>query len=158
MSGAGGFRIARQAARPVRIPMTPLIDVLLILLVFFMVTSSYLDLDMIPMAGDGGAGPGAAPQAATPAAAAGPDAQEAPRAVLVRIAADGSAMLRGAAMDVEALTAALAAAGGGTGGPQVLVLPSPAAPTQALVDVLGAAERAGAVSVQVVRLRPAAGG
>ncbi|SEA47273.1 ExbD/TolR family protein [Rubrimonas cliftonensis] len=150
MSGADGFRIARPAARPVRIPMTPLIDVMLILLVFFMVTSSYLDLDMIPMAGDGGAGPGAA----APPAAGGPDAPEAARALLVRIAADGSAMLRGAAMDADALTAAIAAAGG----PQVLVLPSPAAPTQALVDVLGAAERAGAASVQVVRLRPAAGG
>ena len=31
------------------ITMTPLVDVMMILLVFFMVTSTYLDLDMMPM-------------------------------------------------------------------------------------------------------------
>ena len=40
--------LARRPAPRSLISLVPLVDVLLILLVFFMVTSTYLDLDMIP--------------------------------------------------------------------------------------------------------------
>ena len=51
------MRVARRKRLGPLISMTPMIDVLFILLVFFMVTSTFLDLDMIPLIG--GARPGA---------------------------------------------------------------------------------------------------
>ena len=132
--------MALPRRRPVRsaISLAPMIDVLLILLVFFMVTSTYLDLDMIPAVS-----PDAEGAAAPAEAAPGPT-------LLIRVGADGVPALRGRALAGPALGETLRAAAPGR--PRVLVLPSGAAPVQALVSVMEAATRAGLDDVRVLRL------
>lgn len=122
------------------ISLVPMIDVMLIMLVFFMVTSTYLDLDMIPAVQqqDGGGAP------AVPA--------EAPGTLMIRLGADGVPVLRGQAMDAAAVTDALRTALADEPLAQVIVLPSGAATTQALVSVMEAATLAGVVRLRVIRL------
>lgn len=135
------MRLARRPRPLAAITLTPLVDVMLILLVFFMVTSTYLDLDMIPMGAEGEA-PGAA---AAPAA---------PRTLLVRLDASGRAAIRGREMAPGALAAALRESA--TGGPlRVLILPSPLATAQDLVAAMEAAARAGIAEARVVRIEGA---
>ena len=114
-----------------------MIDVLMILLVFFMVTSTYLDLDMLPAASPG-------EETAAPAAggAAG-------GTVMIRIGVDGGIVLAGAPVAPEDLAAAFEALAPGA---RVLVLPSGAAPTQALVSVLDRASEAGVTGLRVLQL------
>ena len=135
------MRLARGQRQGAVIPMTPLVDVMLILLVFFMVTSTYLDLDMIPAAArDEEAGAGTAAGAQTG------------RTLLIRIAADGAAVLRGRSLAPAALEAAVRSEQEARGGAvRVLILPSGAATAQALVTVLDAVTRAGAAEARVLR-------
>jgi biopolymer transport protein ExbD len=129
-------------ARPPRrlaVPVTPLVDVLLILLIFFMVTSTYLDLDMIPMT-EGSEPPAVEPMSGGTAAGAAP--------LLVRLDAGGRAVVAGRMLDPAAAGAEAARRGAAA----VLILPSPRAPVQALVDVLGAIRAAGITRITVVRL------
>jgi biopolymer transport protein ExbD len=140
-------RLGRPARASAVISLTPMVDVLLILVVFFLVTSTYLDLDMIPMSETGGEAASAGPSdAGGGAASAG--------AVLVRIAPDGRAFLGGRALAPGALEEAIRARLAARPDLRVLLLPSPLAPTQGLVDALGAAARAGASDARVVRLAP----
>ncbi|MEM9428895.1 MAG: biopolymer transporter ExbD [Pseudomonadota bacterium] len=116
------------------ITLVPLVDAMLILLVFFLVTSTYLDLDRLPLAEtrqQAGAGAGPADT------------------LLVRLAPDGTAVISGRPVgDLE--TAARVALG-----PDpvagVLLFPSPAASVQALVSAMEALTRAGAPSIRIVR-------
>ncbi len=131
--------VALPRRSPVRSPISlaPMIDVLLILLVFFMVTSTYLDLDMIPaISPDAEAVTGPATTPGT--------------TLLVRVGADGVPAIRGRALSGPALAETLRAAAPER--PRVLVLPSGAAPVQALVSVMEAATRAGLNDVRVLRL------
>jgi len=144
-------RLARPRGGTATFAVAPLVDVLLILLVFFLVSSTYLDLDMIPMVRtEDDATAAAADPAPAPSAAA---AQ--PGALLVRLDADGRTWLRGEALAAAALSAALSARLGARPGTTVLILPSPRAPAQALVDALGAAAQGGARAVRVVRIAEA---
>lgn len=150
-------RIRRPERAGPTILLTPLVDVLLILLVFFMVTSTYLDLDMIPMAE-----PAETPVAtvAPPANARGEGSAEGSAAsgtILIRLNAAGRAFLGGAELAGAALSDAVARRLARTKPAPVLILPSVRASTQALVDVLGAVSAAGAEQVQVVRFGPARG-
>ncbi|MFD3190498.1 ExbD/TolR family protein [Sedimentitalea sp. HM32M-2] len=128
--------------RPTRsgplISLVPMIDVMLILLVFFMVTSTYLNLDMIPAARQGD-------QTSAPAPVA-------TGTVLIRLSADGVPVVRGRPHDARELTNLLASRLLNDPLTQVLVLPSGAASTQALVAVMDVATRAGASRLRVIRL------
>ncbi|MBB4284848.1 ExbD/TolR family protein [Roseospira goensis] len=135
------MRLRRSRPTGAVITLTPLVDVLLILLVFFMVTSRYLNLDMIPMV-ERGTAPGA------PGPAAAPEA----RPLLLRLAADGGVVWRGEALGPAALTAALTARVAAHPETRVLVLPAGDADAQALVSLLERATRAGIADVRVVRL------
>ena len=123
------------------ISLVPMIDVMLILLVFFMVTSTYLNLDMIPAA-----------QRSDDAPLAGPVEGAGGASLMIRIAADGTPVLRGQAVTPDALTTALRAHLADAPLTQVLILPSAVARTQALITVMEAATRAGATRLRVVRL------
>ena len=114
--------------------MTPLVDVMLILLVFFMVTSTYLDLDMMPMVQS---------EEESTGSASGPSTT-----LLIRITADGSALLRGQPLTVPSLAAALSE----TEGARVLILPSGGSNVQGLVSAIQTVTEAGASNVRVVRL------
>jgi biopolymer transport protein ExbD len=77
------MQLARPRTPPRLISLVSMIDVLLIMLVFFMVTSTYLNLDMIPVA----KGTDETPIATTTQSEAG--------VLLVRLGADGQPYLRG---------------------------------------------------------------
>ncbi len=124
--------------------MVPMIDVMLILLVFFMVTSSYLDLDMVPMLEREDE---AAPAPAATAVAAGP--------LFVRLGPGGALRVGGRDLDAAGFDALLAERLAADPGLQVLILPSGHAPTQALVSVMDLAARAGVQRLRIVRLKEA---
>ncbi|WP_027260180.1 ExbD/TolR family protein [Leisingera aquimarina] len=133
--------INRPARPRALISLVPMIDVMLILLVFFMVTSTYLNLDMIPAVkpSEGTAG---SPQ--TPAGT-----------LMIRLGADGVPVLRGTALDRETLRTTLSAAMAEEPLTQVVILPSGAAQTQALITVMDTAALAGVTRLRVLRLEAA---
>lgn len=123
-----------------RLTLVPLIDVLFILLIYFMVTSVYRDLDMIPVV-----------RSADPLVSQGAAAPGAP--VLLRLDADGRVAVRGRGTDGAALAQLLEDARL-TGG-RVLILPSGSAPLSALTDLMDAVARAGVTNVRLIRLEAA---
>jgi biopolymer transport protein ExbD len=133
------MRLARPAPPPRLISLVSMIDVLLIMLVFFMVTSTYLDLDMIPMAGGA--------EDATTGATTGTDAD--PGAPLVlRLGADGGVFLRGRPVTPDDLATLVAARPDAP----VTILPSLRAETQALVTLMDLLTGAGAGTVRLLRV------
>jgi len=124
------------------ISLVPMIDVMLILLVFFMVTSTYLNLDMIP-AVDQGDAPLDAPAA---------EQQNAAAPILIRLGADGIPTIRGRALNTAALETLLQDRVQSDPFTRVLILPSGAADVQALVTLMDTATRMGATNVSVIRL------
>jgi len=135
------MELTRPARRHALISIVPMIDVLLILLVFFMVTSSYLNLDLIP-AGDRNA---AAPPTAGTAAESG-------STILIRLASDGTAVIAGQTLTPQALTKFLSGRLAEQPLTPVVVLPSPRASLQSLVTVMDTATAAGATRLRVIRL------
>lgn len=135
-----GISLRRPAPPRVLISLVPMIDVLLILLVFFMVTSTYLDLDMIPAVRQ------------QDSAETSQTAPENTSVVMIRLAADGIPVIRGQPMTPPGLQAHLRALLADEPLTQVVVLPSGAATTQALISVMDIATRAGAVRLRVIRL------
>ncbi|MDP2086400.1 MAG: biopolymer transporter ExbD [Gemmobacter sp.] len=129
----------RRLTRPIRPPATvslvSMIDVLMIMLVFFMVTSTFLDLDMLPLVAD--AAQGGADDAALDGGA-----------MLVRLGADGQVRLRGQVVPPDALADLMRA----RPGLAVTVLPSGQAPVQALALVMDAATAAGVARLDILRL------
>jgi len=132
------MKIARRNRNSALITLTPLVDVMLILLVFFMVTSTYLDLDMIPMVEKGDA------VSATQTSAGSDGATT----LLISINAAGEARFQGRTVTASALAEALRAQPDA----QVLILPSGFANVQGLVEVIEVATAAGITNLRVVRL------
>ncbi|MBM2321231.1 biopolymer transporter ExbD [Marivita cryptomonadis] len=127
------------------ISLVPMIDVLLILLVFFMVTSTYLNLDMIP-----------AVQRADDPAIADPQLTETAGApMMIRIGSDGIPTVRGEGLAVPELETLFLSRLQDTPALRVLILPSGAADMQSLVSVMDAATRSGVTNLRVVRLEVA---
>lgn len=134
------MQLARRKKPSALISMTSLIDVMLILLVFFMVTSTYLDLDMMPMVQR--SDETVAPASSTAAAGA---------PLLLQLSADGSVRLRGQVIAADSLATQLAGMATATPNLRVLVLPSGAADAQALVVLIDAATQAGIADLRVIR-------
>ena len=132
--------LERPGARIKAISVVPLVDVLLILLVFFMVTSTYLDLDTVPIsqASEAAPAPGEAPSA-------GP-------VLLVRIGPDGTLGIAGEALSLDGLGSLLATRLAEDETLNLIVLPSPRADVQALVAVMDRATLSGVTRLRVVRL------
>ncbi|WP_146591051.1 ExbD/TolR family protein [Puniceibacterium confluentis] len=131
--------LIRQAGPVRRITLVPLIDVLFILLVYFMVTSVYRDLDMIPMV-----------RGSDPGAGGVDGGGGAVTSLLLRIDATGQVVSRGQVLSRDALAAALAQPG-----QRVLILPTGAAPLWALTEVMDAVAAAGVQDARLVRLEAA---
>lgn len=132
--------LKRRKRPPPGISVVSMIDVLMIMLIFFMVTSTYLDLDMVPAAER--ADDSAPPLVATAAASS----------MMLRIAPDGRAYLRGEPYEPAALEEMLRLSLDRDPALQVVLLPSSTAKMQALVTVMDTAARAGAKKVKVLRL------
>lgn len=135
------MQIKQRRRQGVVMSLVAMVDVLMIMLVFFMVTSTFLDLDMIPMAE--GEQDAQAPGIQGGAATSGTP-------VMVRIGADGRSYLRGRALDAGALTTALRAPD--LRGAEVLVLPSEQAEVQALVRVMDAITLAEPSGMRILRV------
>lgn len=140
------MRLTRRQRPKALISLTPLVDVVLILLVFFMVTSSYLDLDAFPLVdrtdrptadgavtGDAGETEGGARSSM----------------VILRLGADEMARGPGFAVPLarmEEVRPILAEY------PRIAILPSGGASLQGLVTALDALTAMGMADVQIVRI------
>ena len=133
----------RPAPRRNLVSIVSMIDVMMILLFFFMVTSSYLNLDMVPALQKSDATPSDAP--ATPAPGT-------PATLLIRIAADGSAAVRGQTLDAVDLTAVIKDRLTRDPLTPVVLFPSGGAQLQDLITVMDTVTQAGAIRVRIIRL------
>lgn len=131
----------RTPTRPV-ISLVPMIDVMLILLVFFMVTSTYLNLDMIPALAQ-------SDRLAPPSVATSQDGSS---VLLIRIGADGAPHYQGKPLEPEALTLLLSERLNQNVAMQVIILPTSGARLQSLVSVMDVVTQAGVANLRVVRL------
>ena len=141
------MRLNRKKRVGMIISMTPLVDVMMILLVFFMVTSTYLDLDMIPLVG--GDRPGGQAQAPVPV-----ERVQQGSSLLVRLSADGRVYVSGEQVSLAGLSSLVQIRMTTRPTTPILVLPSGAASTQSLVSLMDAIAVAGGRNVRVVRLSP----
>ena len=130
------MQLTRPRTPPRLISLVSMIDVLLIMLVFFMVTSTYLNLDMIPMAETADD----TPIATTPNAETG--------VLLVRLGADGQPYLRGQPVALGALAARVQA------DPDIAItiLPSLRANTQSLVTLMDTLTGSGAGNLRILQV------
>jgi biopolymer transport protein ExbD len=133
------MRLRRQTRTSPAISLVSMIDVLLIMLVFFMVTSTFLNLRMLPMARTA-----EAPSAGRPAPTDTP--------ILIRIDAEGVLHLQGRAFAGDGLTGALREMLDQAPERTVLVFPSGHARTQALVDAIDRIAASGATRLRVIRV------
>lgn len=130
--------LSRRNRPKALISLVPMIDVMLILLVFFMVTSTYLNLDMIP--------------ALRPSEGAAKTASTSDLRLMIRIQADGRPSLRGIALSRQELDRVLAQTLAKDPSAQLVILPSGSAPTQALISVMDQSAMAGVQNMRVLRL------
>ena len=133
-----------STTRPTRatISLVAMIDVLMIMLIFFMVTSTYLNLDMIPMA----------ERSERENSNATPEDTGTERKVLIRLGADGVPFVRGQPMDAAGLFDLARGHLQDNALAEFLILPSGHAGMQRLVTVMDTIVRAGGSRVRVVRL------
>ena len=117
-----------------------MIDVMMILLFFFMITSSYLNLNMVPALQKSEEAPAASTNA-TPSAT-----------LLIRIDAKGGAQIAGQVLTPNALTNLIRSRIAADPLTPVLLFPSGAADLQALITVMDIVTRAGATRVKVIRV------
>jgi biopolymer transport protein ExbD len=132
-------RLARgtHEKRPVELTLVALVDLLLLLVMYFILAGSFDRPRLIELAGGGGA--------AGPAALAGASAA-APRPVLVRLRADGTADLNGEPLPAPELARRLAA----RPGLAVLLRAAPDAALGDLVALLDALTAAGVTAVSLL--------
>ena len=138
-----GFAIRRPNPRRALISVVSMIDVMMILLFFFMVTSSYLNLDMVPALQKADEPPSGA-TSALPSAT-----------LMIRIAADGQTMIGGQALDAAALTNLLQSRLADDPLTPVVLFPSGAAHLQDLIRTMDTVTRSGATRVRVIRIEAA---
>ncbi|MFQ5624764.1 MAG: ExbD/TolR family protein [Paracoccaceae bacterium] len=138
------MELKRPPPRRSIISLVPLVDVMLILLVFFMVTSTYLDLDMVPVV----------EKADAPSSPSPPSQGEArgASAILIRLAPDGHAYVHGQPLDAAALDVLIRDRLAVRADVPVIVLPSGHARVQSLVGIMETVSGAGATAMRVVRL------
>jgi biopolymer transport protein ExbD len=124
--------------RPSRrmISLTPLIDVVFILLVFFMLASSGLDWQAVDLTVSSGTG----------------DAQSPSRAIQIRLKADGSLSWGTESIDVEALRTRILATVAEAPQRQIVINSEPGVRLQRAVDTLDVLKAEGATNVSFSRI------
>lgn len=133
------MQLTRTQPPKTMISLVPMIDVMLILLVFFMVTSTYLNLDMIPVV-DTTEQP--VPLTATDDATT----------LLIHLAADGRARVRGQSHSIDSLAELFRTHLSVNPLTSIVILPSGGATTQNLVSLMDTATRVGATRIRLIRL------
>lgn len=135
------FALKRPARRAGLISVVSMIDVMMILLFFFMVTSTYLNLDMVP-----------ALQKADDAPSDAPTGTATATTLMIRIAAGGGAMVGGQSLSDPVLTALLTSRLATDPLTPIVLFPSGAAHLQDLIRVMDVVTKSGAVRVKVIRI------
>jgi biopolymer transport protein ExbD len=120
-----------------------MIDVLMILLFFFMVTSTYLDLDMVPLVE--GNSDGAPPPDASSAGSGS-------NALLIRLGSDGQAFVQGRSQPADRLGALIVERLADNPALEVVILPSGQANVQALAWLMDVSAAAGAERLRILRI------
>ena len=134
------MQLARSKPPKALISLVPMIDVMLILLVFFMVTSTYLNLDMISMV-----------ETSDDAPSTAQSASETPP-LIIRLNASGVPVVRGQPQTPQSLTRLIQDKLTDDPLASVVLLPSGNANTQSLVSVMDTATLAGATRLRLIRL------
>lgn len=124
------------------ISLVPLVDVMLILLIFFMVTSTYLNLDMVPVV----------ERADDVSDDRNPGDTAGGSTVLLRLSANGDVRFRGKAYQGEDLVTLIRERISDNPAASFVVLPSGGASMQMLVKLMEEASQAGAANLRVLRL------
>ena len=137
--------LRRPLPRRNALSVVSMIDVMMILLFFFMITSSYLNLDMVPALQKSEEAPDTT--TATTAAPATPAAT-----ILIRIDAKGQAQVAGQVLAPEALSALIKSRLAAEPLTPILLFPSGGADLQALISVMDTVTVAGATRVKVIRI------
>ena len=132
--------LRRPPPRRNALSVVSMIDVMMILLFFFMITSSYLNLTMVPALQKSDAAPAATASATLSAT------------LLIRIDAKGQAQIAGHVLTADALTSLITSRIATDPLTPVLLFPSGAADLQALISVMDIVTRAGAIRVKVIRI------
>lgn len=135
------MRFERTGKPTRRIPLTPLIDVVFLLLVFFMLASRFLDLGAVTL----------------DAANAGAHDLAQGDAIRVDLRSDGGIEISGAVTARDALVSTLRGLLGARSDAPVVVAPDAAVPVETLVAVLDAVRQAGARHVTLARRTPTPG-
>jgi biopolymer transport protein ExbD len=119
------------------ISLTPLIDVVFILLVFFMLASSFLDWRSIDLTVTSGAGVTTSAQ----------------HAIVISLESDGSVAVGSRPVERQSLRSVLTAMLAGNGGQRVVILSNPGVPLQRAVDTLDLVRSIGATNISLSRKR-----
>jgi len=130
-------RLRRRPARRARLSLTPLIDVVFILLVFFMLASSFQSWRRVALE--------------APAQAGRTTAGEGPPTALLRLPAPGDYALNGVAVSHTELRGRLAAFAERAEPPRLLVAPGSGVTVQDTVAALDLAAAAGLAEVRLLR-------
>ncbi|MCP3986492.1 MAG: biopolymer transporter ExbD [bacterium] len=128
------MRIDTTPRGPIRIGLTPLIDVVFILLVFFMLATSYLDWSGITID---------APVVV--------EEQADDEAIVVRVSRDGGLELAGTRLSMRELEESLTLLFANAPDRRIAVEPHPEAPLQYVVDALDRIAAAGGGSASLAR-------
>lgn len=134
--------LRRPANRRSALSVVSMIDVMMILLFFFMITSSYLNLDMVPALQKSQEAPDTATTAPTAV----------PATILIRIDAKGEAEVAGKILPPEALSSLIKTRLTAEPLTPILLFPSGGADLQALITVMDTVTNAGATRVKVIRI------
>jgi len=134
-SSPSALKLRNRPRRRATISLTPLIDVVFILLIFFMLASSFLDWRAIEL------------RAPATAGASGSETG----AMLLRIGADGRLDLNGRRVDPDGLGDALRRAADRRDDPRLLIQPADGVAMQQAIDLLDVARGAELDRVQLIR-------
>lgn len=138
------MKLAFSGRTKATISLVPLVDVMLILLIFFMVTSTYLNLDMVPVVDR--------TDDTSVAQSGGSSGGGTASTMLLRLTADGQTVFRGRALSTMEVTAQISERLADAPETAIVVLPSGGASMQSLVSLMEAASAAGAGNLRVMRL------
>lgn len=138
------MQLAHTRRHGVPMSLVAMIDVLMILLFFFMVTSTYLDLDMVPLV-EGNSDADAPPPDASPAGSGS-------NALLIRLGSDGQAFVQGRSQPADRLGALIAERLAENPALEVVILPSGQANVQALAWLMDVSAAAGAERLRILRI------
>ena len=129
------FGQQRSTAR--LISLTPLIDVVFILLIFFMLASSFLDWRSVDLSVTSGMGA----------------AESADQAILIDLRADGSMTVGSSPVTIRALPSVLKTKLAGNPEQRVVIRSEPGVPLQRAIDALDLIRATGAINVSLTRTR-----